>query len=325
MDSLVGLMAQAKAMGTINNYENATKKFQAFCEEKKYKYPAFSEKAVLHFIIQQDSNKMSLAGLSQIKPALILVEQLAGTKYSAFTDTSDILLTAAKRRAAEIKPPVRKAGELPDNILHMLHPVCFLPFVEESKMADPAMLRTYVRDVIVYFTFCRLNCYSKLRAMDLEDSGTGIQINFRSAKNDQFHNGRMTCLVSNGTEVDPVYIVRTYFRWCGFKFRLKNGDNSLLNCVMRRTKTGWIADGRRGVSYSTATKNVRTMVTSVGEIPEGITDKSFKMKGVTRMLHAGVSTEDVAQQGHWETTYMPLYYKHNSVQYKESLAGQVPI
>jgi hypothetical protein len=49
--SVAGLMAQAKAPGTMENYERATKKFENFCGAKGYAYPNFDEKSVLHYVI----------------------------------------------------------------------------------------------------------------------------------------------------------------------------------------------------------------------------------------------------------------------------------
>jgi hypothetical protein len=105
------------------------------------------------------------------------VESLSGVKKSAFSETVDIMLTAAKRQAAEFKPPLKKAGVLPDDVLHKLYLVCLQPFLEKKGELEPILLRTYVRDVIIYFTFCRFNCYSQLRAMDLEDDGHCIRTN----------------------------------------------------------------------------------------------------------------------------------------------------
>jgi hypothetical protein len=325
MESVTGLMAQAKAGGTIISYENAVKKFKEFCAEKNYSYPEVTEKAVVHYIVQLDKDKAPLSTINQLKPALVLVEQLSGVQNSAFTDTADILLAAAKRRASESKPPTKKAGQLPDDILHQLFPVCMTPCLKDRISSDPVQLRTYVRDVIIYFTFCRFNCYSKLRAMDLEDNGDSIEITFPSGKNNQYHNGRTTCVVSNETVVNPVEIIRTYFKLCGFKFGRANGDKSYLNCVMRRCKTGWFADGRRSISYATSTKNVQDMVSTVGVDATGITDKSFKMLGVTRTVNKGAALDDVALHGRWLTTSMPLHYKHNSIEYKEQIARLVPI
>jgi hypothetical protein len=47
---------------------------------------------------------------------------------------------------------------------------------------------------------------SKLRAMYMEDDSHCIRVILPLAKNDQYHNGRTTCLVSNDSIVDPVVI-----------------------------------------------------------------------------------------------------------------------
>jgi hypothetical protein len=236
----------------------------------------------------------------------------------------DIFLVAAKRRAAEAKPAVKKAGVLPTDILFKLHEKYYLTNLENAATIDPVMLRTFVRAVIVYFTFCRYNCYNKLRAMDLEDNGNSITVTFTSAKNDQFHNGQSSCLIANSLAVDPVSIVRKYYQLCGFKFGKIHGDTSYLNCVMRKKKNSWFADGRRTIGYTTGVKDIRNMLTGVGIAADRATDKSFKMLGVTHTLEAGTALEDVMHHGRWRTVSMPLHYKVNSLQFKESVASKVP-
>ncbi len=242
-------------------------------------------------------------------------------------------MVSAKRRAAIEKPAVKKAGILLDDTLFRLQPVCFLPHLMKMDSADPVMLRTFVRAVVVYFTFCRFSCYSKLmlnaqvnaNAQDFEDLGDSIQITFQSSKNDQFHNGQSSFLVENDSIVNPVQIIRTYFKLCGFKFGQANGDTSLVNSIIRRTKSGWKADGTKGVSYSTGTRDIRTMLASAGIFVDKVSDKSFKMLGVTKTLESGTALENVRDQGRWKSLSMPLHYKANSIQYKKSVASVVPI
>ncbi len=66
--------------------------------------PLFSEKSVLYYILQQDKDNCSLAVLSQIEPALTLVESLSGVKKSAFSETVDIMLTAANVGQQNLSP-----------------------------------------------------------------------------------------------------------------------------------------------------------------------------------------------------------------------------
>jgi len=173
-ESVKGLMAQAKSSGTMENYGRMTAKFENFCVSKNYEYPNFDEKSVLHFVIQLDSEKATFATMCQVKPALTLVEKMTGKPKSSFSDMVEVFLSAAKRRAASEKPTVKKAGILPENVIQLLSEKYFTG----RKSDDPVMLRTFVRCIVVYFTFCRFSCYSKLRAMDLEDNGTSIVINF---------------------------------------------------------------------------------------------------------------------------------------------------
>ncbi len=68
-----------------------TRKFGAFFKAKQCFYPDFTEKAVMHFVVQMDNDGATMATLSQIKPALSLVEKLTGKQGSSFTDMVDIL------------------------------------------------------------------------------------------------------------------------------------------------------------------------------------------------------------------------------------------
>ena len=54
------------------------------------------------------------------------------------------------------------------------------------------------------------------------------------------------------------------------------------------------------------------------------TDKSVKMAGVTAAFEAGASPDDVMHAGRWRSAEIPLRYKHNSVQFKRSVAAKIP-
>jgi hypothetical protein len=64
---------------------------------------------------------------------------------------------------------------------------------------------------------------------------------------------------------------------------------------MRRKKSGWSADGKHGIGYTTATKNVKDMLAKVGIIRDKATDKSFKtMEPLWRMSCSKVAGEQSA-------------------------------
>jgi hypothetical protein len=257
---------------------------------------------------------------------LRVIEQLRGVERSAFTEMVDVFLNAARRRAAEARQPVQKAGQLCTSILQeMKVKVLGVGDVREVKEADPVNLRTLMRCTVIYFTFCRFSCYQQLQARDFEDLGDSIKVSFRSAKNDQMHNGTETFLVSN-SGLDPTQIVRKYFQLCNFKFGMANGDTSFVNSVIVKRRDGtWRADGKKHVSYSQSTGKLRDLLTSMGYEASKVTDKSFKMLGVTRTLETDVTLDEVMNHGRWKKLTMPLHYKVNSAQYKKAVAAKVPV
>jgi hypothetical protein len=93
-------MAQAKAAGTMVNYDCMTRKFAAFCEAKQYAYPDFTEKAAMHFVVLMDKDGATMGHghlvTDQARPGSS-GDVIAGKQGSSFTDTVDILLNAAKR------------------------------------------------------------------------------------------------------------------------------------------------------------------------------------------------------------------------------------
>jgi len=82
-DSAVGFMSQTTASGTMSCYANAAKKSENFCSEKGYKYPDSNEKAVMHFVIQQDN-------------ALHFGKALVFNANNSHKDKSDIMLKTKK-------------------------------------------------------------------------------------------------------------------------------------------------------------------------------------------------------------------------------------
>ena len=71
-------------------------------------------------------------------------------------------------------------------------------------------------------------------------------------------------------------------------------------------------------------KNHQASMVELGEESGGVSDKSFKMLGVTRTLEAGASAEQVSLHRRRITMNMPLRYKHNSLSFKKQTAGLIP-
>jgi hypothetical protein len=117
--------------------------YYGFCNEQGYGY---EEQVLLHFVLDLDKN-ISLSTLGQVKPALALAECLAGREKTSFTRTVDTNLEAAKRRAAALREPAKKAGELPEDTIERLLDSYARPYWERVGRADPGMLSSSNREI----------------------------------------------------------------------------------------------------------------------------------------------------------------------------------
>ncbi len=179
--------------------------------------------------------------------------------------------------------------------------------------------------VIEYFTFCRFSDLQQLQAQHFRRVGPNIEICFPAAKNDQMHEGQTTMLAANGTEFCPVKVTEMYFRRLGLKFHGEGPDSRYVFCKIRKVGQTRQPTGTKPASSSVARANLQEMLREMGVRGKGVTDKSFKMLGVTKMLEAGATTGETALHGRWRTPDMPLRYKHNSANYKLMLAKMVPV
>jgi hypothetical protein len=87
-----------------------------------------------------------------------------------------------------------------------------------------------------------------------------------------------------------------YFQLCGFRFGVESGDTSRPNCIMRRHKGRWKADGTGGVSYTTGTNNLRAMMAKSG-YSCGKSDKSVKSLPVTKAMRNGMLPDSAREHG----------------------------
>ena len=311
--------------GTMQNYKGTLKKLQDFCKEKKYAYDELTEQAILHFIADLNKKKASFSVVAQVKPAIQLLLQMQTGGAASFTARADRWCEAAKRKAAQRRPATRKAGEVTLDMLKGMVSRHVTKFKGNIGEADVFKMRCVTKMVVEYFTFCRFADYQQLRAKDIEETGEDLLITFPSSKNDQYHNGQSTLLKKNGTDFCPVLIVKLYYKRMGFSFGREAGDSSYLHCVIRRAAGRRYGDGKQAASQATSREEIIETMTEMGYSARGVTDKSFKMLGVTQALTAGMTLEEVAQHGRWRTTEMPLRYKHNSSDYKAEIAGKIPI
>ena len=253
------------AAGTLSNYQAAISKFQDFCADHSYQYSDITEKVVIHYIVDLNHRKVSYSVLCQVRPALTLLQEWHNGVATVFTDRVTRILDGALRAAAERKPPVKKAGEVP------------FQWLENTVK-----------------------------------------------QHDQMHKGQTTILKANDTDMCPVRITHKFCQLVGLKIGAEHKDSRHLHCRIRKQAGGWAAAAGSPASASKAREELAKLLRSSGMSDKGITDKSFKMLGVTRMMEAGASAEETALHGRWRTPSMPLRYKHNSTAFKTAMAAKVP-
>ncbi len=274
------------ADGTMKNYKGMLKKLQEFCRDKTCDYNKLTEVTILHFLAELNDKGARYAALNQVKPATVLLLEMQTGNESAFTKRADRWLEGAKRKAAKKRQPTRKAGEVTLGMLKAMVDKYITPFKDNIGAADIFRLRAVTKMVVEYFTFCRFADYKEVQAKHFEEIGVDLLVTFPSSKNDQYHNGQSTLLKRNGSNLCPVKIVKIYF-----KIGSQEGDTSYLHCVIRKRAGSRYADSRQAASQATSREEMTATLLDMGFHPVGITDKSFKMLGVTEALRAGMTLE----------------------------------
>ena len=326
---VIDCLLAAKATGTVKSYVSVIKRFQVFCDTREATFPDFTSDILLEFILTRVQEKAAFNALSVIKPAICYMTTALG-KASPFTPFMDLMLAGAKRKSRALAEPVKKAGAVGPTDLQCLFNKFILPHIGNVAAANPMHLRTVFRLLIEYHTLCRFSCFAKLQARHFEPVGNDICITFPSAKNDQLHQGRSSYLVASDSPFCPVRLTHLYFRCFHLSFGLQSNDKTFLNFQLRRHQsTGGariVPIPSRSLSASQATADLRKLYAAAGITqPARLSDKSFKMAGVTAAFAAGASAEDVMHAGRWESPDMPLHYRHNSADFKKAMASKIPV
>ena len=325
--NLAGIAARcflaARAPGTVRTYNSAIRKFQQFCSSHNLPFPDFTSDAVLQYVLYLDSVSAPFYLFKTLKPALVHFETAQGSA-TVFNRTIDLLIEGAERRSGAASGPVKKAAVISIATITAVLDALFLPFVDSIGELCAIQFRTIFRLVIVYHTLCRLNCFRQLRACHFALLGPDIMLTFPSAKNDQLHQGRQSCLAASDSPYCPVRVTTLFFRRFGLRFGPAAADGSFVNFQLRRHQAVLIPIFHRSLSATAATADLRRLLGRVGVSTPSLTDKSVKMAGVTAAFESGATAEDVMHVGRWQTPDIALRYKTNSAAFKLRMAGKVP-
>ena len=313
--------------GTMSNYDAVIKDFTSFCVKFRYNPNTVSEQSIIHFLLNVEHEQRGFAYCSKIKPALELHGQLAG-KPLQFSATLNRLMQGVKNLSAERRLPTKKAQQLSlETIRHLVHKEV-TTHKDNIRSINLITFRTIFRVVIEYYLFARFDDFSKLKAKHFYRyySPNYIVVNFPHRKNDQHHQGFESVLVEK-PDMCPVHLTDLYFKCIGLTYgnsRTGIQDEGFVNCRIRKSGPHQSAETSQCLSRTTATEDLRDILRKNGLPWQGVTDKSAKAEGVTKSLDQGADLLEVQLHGGWKSQFIPLHYKHNSIEYKRKIADNVP-
>ena len=173
--------------GTIKNYDLIVKKFENLCLKHDLPYPEFSEFSVVLFFHQSLEAKETYSFFQSVLPALAAVERARGATTSAITPFVRDMKNTISRNLAPFRPPTKKAENITWAHISDLY---VKEFVEKDEAEwDRFNFRTLFRFVIIFCTMCRFNDFNLLKSSHFKFFSDRIELNFPSAKNDQFFEG----------------------------------------------------------------------------------------------------------------------------------------
>jgi len=324
VESAEELLMAVKAESTLVGYKSGGERFKRFLREHRAG-EGITEEVMVHYLLQLNAERASVAIINQVKPAITAMMELAGLDTSFFTPRVDMLIDGAKKLAGSRRGPVKKAEEVELELLKNMVRVYLEPYKDDIFRVNVFRFRVIIRVLVEYYTMCRQSDYRQLQAKHIERDGEDLLVTFPGAKNDQMHEGRSTMLIRNNELLCPVTWMELYYKRFGMKFGVYGGDHTPLHCRINNDKGRRYALKEQDVaSAATATEGLNELLKEMGIVGHRITDKSFKSLGVTRTMQNGASAEEVAMLGRWGTVDMPMRYKHNSREFKKAIARKVP-
>jgi hypothetical protein len=103
---------------------------------RQYSHYGITEQSVIHYLAELNQQKVSYVVLCQVKPALVMMEEMYMGKSTAFTARADRMMEGAKRIAAERREPVKKAAEVILDLLKRAVERYITPHSENIHKAD---------------------------------------------------------------------------------------------------------------------------------------------------------------------------------------------
>lgn len=322
VDIVNSMLQGPVAASTASGYKTVVNRFHAFCQDRGFTFPHFSKEAVLQFAHDSAEEGAGLAFFQKLIPSLHLLESMLDVEQTALSPVVRAAVSGIKRELAKHRGIVKKAtGYSYETIKDLLRKEV-LVHAENPERIDAFHFRSLVRAVIIYFTFCRFDDYSRLTDQTVTDEGTYIKLIFLRSKNDQFGDNSISVIPERpGCAECPVQLIRLYFSRFGLRF---GGTGKLLNFRLRREAGAHSAITSAGVCQSNATKYTRQLLSKHGYDATNFMEKSMKVQGVTELMETGEAVINVAVHGRWKRETTPLHYRHLSIPFRLAVANRIP-
>jgi hypothetical protein len=311
------------AASTAAGYKTVVNRFHAFCEERGYTFPDFTKEAVLKFAHDSCAEGAGLAFFEKLIPSLALLESVLDVEHTALSPLVRGAVSGIKRELAKNRGIVKKATGYSFSIIRDLIEKEVLPHTDHLERIDPFHFRSLVRAVIIYFTFCRFDDFSRLTDREITDEGTYIKIIFCRSKNDQFGDNSVAVIPERPDCKDcPVRLIRMYFRQFGLTF---GGSGKYINFRLKKEAGRHSAIFTAGICQSNATKYTRQLLDRHGYESASFVEKSMKVQGATDLLDTDEALNNVMVHGRWKCQTTVLHYRHLSIEFRLKVALRIPM
>ena len=186
------LLARSKSKGTLKAYSSSISSWLEFATLNNLPTNPSTAFGVAKFITHLADSNASFSSFAKVKPALSFLHECQNHSSSPATEAPfvQLVLSGAKREAAERRGPVQKADVLSQKQIHTVVDQLWKKGVgvidTDVKLST---WRTVVRIYTTFKTLCRNDCYTELLSSDIIFAEDHVQLNFARAKNDQFYEG----------------------------------------------------------------------------------------------------------------------------------------
>ena len=161
--SMQRLLVRSKANGTLRSYSASINQWVKFTADKKLPTDPASVFGVSRYITEPADTNCSFSTLSAISPALTMLHETQNhdSVPAIKSPIVKLLLTGAKREAAERRGPVKKAPVLTQTQIHSVVDLLWSKGIGQvDKSLSLSTWRAAVKIYTMYKTLCRNDCFS---------------------------------------------------------------------------------------------------------------------------------------------------------------------